>query len=246
MRNIIKKLNQLLRLNFNSYQTVGGGELICEDELEIGSEIYAITSDGQLPAATGEYELEDSTIIKVEDGIIKDLSYKEEDSNMEEETVDVNETNDFMKASLADGTILEAKTFEIGDTVEIVDAEDNKTPAPDGDHQIMIGEETIKITTEGGVIKEKTVIEEMADLSENTPNMERFMEEVMTALSAMQKRLDEMGSNYENMSKEVEKFAKTPAGNPVIQPKNIGSELNAMKHDKFSELRAIRNGSYKK
>jgi hypothetical protein len=246
MRNIIKKLNQLLRLNFNSYQTVGGGELICEDELEIGSEIYAITSDGQLPAPTGEYELEDSTIIKVEDGIIKDLSYKEEDSNMEEETVDVNETNDFMKASLADGTILEAKTFEIGDTVEIVDAEGNKTPAPDGDHQIMIGEETIKITTEGGVIKEKTVIEEMADLSENTPNMERFMEEVMTALSAMQKRLDEMGSNYENMSKEVEKFAKTPAGNPVIQPKNIGSELNAMKHDKFSELRAIRNGSYKK
>jgi hypothetical protein len=165
---------------------------------------------------------------------------------MEEETVDVNETNDFMKASLADGTILEAKTFEIGDTVEIVDAEGNKTNAPDGDHQIMIGEETIKITTEGGVIKEKTVIEEMADLSENTPNMERFMEEVMTALSAMQKRLDEMGSNYENMSKEVEKFAKTPAGNPVIQPKNIGSELNAMKHDKFSELRAIRNGSYKK
>jgi hypothetical protein len=246
MRNIIKKLNQLLRLNFNSYKTVGGGELICEDELEIGSEIYAITSDGQLPAPTGEYELEDSTIIKVEDGIIKDLSYKEEDSNMEEETVDVNETNDFMKASLADGTILEAKTFEIGDTVEIVDAEGNKTPAPDGDHQIMIGEETIKITTEGGVIKEKTVIEEMADLSENTPNMERFMEEVMTALSAMQKRLDEMGSNYENMSKEVEKFAKTPAGNPVIQPKNIGSELNAMKHDKFSELRAIRNGSYKK
>jgi hypothetical protein len=246
MRNIIKKLNQLLRFNFNTYKTIEGGELICEDELEVGSEIYAITSDGQLPAPDGEYTLEDSTIVKVTDGIIKDLSYKEEDDNMEEETIDVNETNDFMKASLADGTILEAKTFEVGDTVEIVDAEGNKTPAPDGEHTIMIGEETLKIITEGGVIKEKTVVEEMADLSENKPNMEKFMEEVMTALSAMQKRLDEMGSSYENMSKEVEKFAKTPAGEPVIQPKNLASEMNAMKHDKFAQLRAIRNGSLKK
>lgn len=248
MRNIIKKLNQLLRFNFNSYKTIEGGELICEDELEVGSEIYAITSDGQLPAPNGEYTLEDSTIVKVIDGIIKDLSYKEEDDNMEEETIDVNETNEFMKASLSDGTILEAKTFEVGDTVEIVDAEGNKTPAPDGEHEVKIAESegSFKIITEGGVIKEKMAVEEMADLSENAPNMEKFMEEVMTALSSMQKRLDEMGSNYESMSKEVEKFAKTPAADPIFQPKNLGSEMNAMKNDKFSQLRAIRNGSFKK
>lgn len=249
MRNIIKKLNQLLRLNFNSYKTVGGGELICEDELEIGSEIYAITTDGQLPASDGEYELEDSTIVKVEDGIIKDLSYKE--NEMEEETTtDVNQTNDFMKASLADGTILEAKTFEIGDTVEIVDAEGNKTPAPDGEHTIMIGEETIKIITEGGIIKEKMEVEEMSDLSENNVadnvDLQDFFKSIGGILKNMEEKMAAMEKKFETMSSQVETFAKTPAGEPVFQPRNIGSELNQSRNDKFAELRAIRNGSYKK
>lgn len=249
MRNIIKKLNQLLRINFNSYKTVGGGELICEDELEIGSEIYAITTDGQLPASDGEYELEDSTIVKVEDGIIKDLSYKENEME-ENEEIDVNETNDFMKASLADGTILEAKSFEVGDTVEIVDAEGNKTPAPDGEHTVMIGEETIKIITEGGIIKEKMKVEEMGDLSENdvvdNVDLQDFFKSIGGILKNMETKMAEMEKKFETMSSQVETFSKTPAGEPVFQPRNIGHELNQSRHDKFSELRAIRNGSYKK
>lgn len=251
MRDIIKKLNQLLRLNFNSYKTINGGELICEDELEIGSEIYAITSDGQLPAPDGEYELEDSTIVKVENGIIKDISYKE--NKMEEN--EVNAINDFTKASLKDGTILESPTFDVGEKVDIVDSEGKKTPAPDGEHEIMLkdtegNEVKIRIITEGGIIKERMNVEEMADLSENDVvdniDLQDFFKSIGGILKNMEARMVEMEKKFETMSSQVEKFSKTPAGEPVIQPRNIAYEMSKIKNDKFAELRAIRNGSYKK
>ena len=254
MRNIIKKLNQLLRLNFNSYQTVGGGELICEDELEIGAEIYAITTDGQLPASDGEYELEDSTIIKVEDGIIKDISY-EENKMEENQENEVNAINDFTKASLKDGTILESPTFDVGEKVDIVDSEGKKTPAPDGEHEIMLkdseGKEVkIRIITEGGIIKERMNVEEMADLSENDVvdniDLQDFFKSIGGILKNMEARMIEMEKKFETMNSQVEKFSKTPAGEPIIQPRNIGSELNQYRNDKFAELRAIRGGAYKK
>jgi hypothetical protein len=251
MRNIIKKLNQLLRLNFNSYKTVGGGELICEDELEIGSEIYAITSDGQLPASDGQYELEDSTIVKVEDGIIKDISYEE--NKMEENQV--NAINDFAVASLKDGTILESPTFDVGQKVDIVAADRKKTPAPDGEHELMLkdsegNEVKIRIITEGGIIKERMNVEEMADLSVNdvvdNVDLQDFFKSIGSMLKNMEARMIEMEKKFETMNSQVEKFSKTPAGEPIIQPRNIGSELNQYRNDKFAELRAIRGGAYKK
>lgn len=254
MRNIIKKLNQLLRLNFNSYKTIGGGELICEDELEIGSEIYAITSDGQLPASDGEYELEDSTIVKVENGIIKDISY-EENKMEENQENEVNAINDFTKASLKDGTILESPTFDVGEKVDIVDSEGKKTPAPDGEHEIMLkdtegNEVKIRIITEGGIIKERMNVEEMADLSENdvvdNVDLQDFFKSIGGILKNMEARMVEMEKKFETMSSKVETFSKTPAGEPVFQPRNIGSELNKSRNDKFAELRAIRSGAYKK
>jgi len=254
MRNIIKKLNQLLRLNFNSYKTVGGGELICEDELEIGSEIYAITSDGQLPASDGQYELEDSTIVKVEDGIIKDISY-EENKMEENQENEVNAINDFTKASLKDGTILESPTFDVGEKVDIVDSEGKKTPAPDGEHEIMLkdseGKEVkIRIITEGGIIKERMNVEEMADLSVNdvvdNVDLQDFFKSIGGILKNIETRMGEMEKKFETMNSQVEQFSKSPAGEPVIQPRNIGYELNQYKKDKFAELRAIRGGAYKK
>jgi hypothetical protein len=245
MRNIIKKLNSLLRLNFASYKTIDGGEMVCEDELEVGSEIYSITDNGQLPASTGEYELEDSTKIKVEDGIIKEITYENE----------MEENKDFTKATLADGTVLESPTFDVGETVEIVGEDGSKTKAPDGEHQIMLkdssGKEVkIRIITEDGIIKERDNVEEMADLSdindENTNEFDTFMKEMKDKVSMLEEKMASMEKRYENMSSEVEKFSKEPAGNPINQPKNIVTQMENYKSDKFSQLRAIRNGNFTK
>ena len=65
---------------------------------------------------------------------------------------------------MEDGTILESPTFDLGEDVEVV-AEDGKTPAPDGEHEIALkdseGKEVvIRIVTKDGKITERENVEE--------------------------------------------------------------------------------------
>jgi hypothetical protein len=67
-------------------------------------------------------------------------------------------------ARLADGTIVESPTFDVGELVEIVSEDGTKTPAPDGLHDLELkdteGNETyIKVRTEGGKIVERENVE---------------------------------------------------------------------------------------
>lgn len=81
-------------------------------------------------------------------------------------------------AKLADGTILESPTFDVGETVEVVSEDGTKTPAPDGEHELELtgaeGETVrFKIITEGGVIKER----ENVELEEHEDDKEEGLEE---------------------------------------------------------------------
>ena len=71
-------------------------------------------------------------------------------------------------AKLKDGTIVESPTFDVGEPLEVISEDGTKSPAPDGEHELMLrdteGNETlIKVFTEGGVIKERENVE-LADL----------------------------------------------------------------------------------
>jgi hypothetical protein len=67
-------------------------------------------------------------------------------------------------AKLKDGTIVESPTFDVGEPLEIVSEDGTKSPAPDGEHELMLrdtegNENLIKVFTEGGVIKERENVE---------------------------------------------------------------------------------------
>jgi len=67
-------------------------------------------------------------------------------------------------AKLADGTLLESPTFDVGESVEVVSEDGTKSPAPDGEHELeLTGEEgeavRFKIIVEGGVITERENVE---------------------------------------------------------------------------------------
>jgi hypothetical protein len=69
----------------------------------------------------------------------------------------------FTYAKLADGTIVESPTFDVGESVEVV-TEDGKTPAPDGEHELALkdsegNEVLIKVMTKDGVITERENVE---------------------------------------------------------------------------------------
>ncbi len=72
-------------------------------------------------------------------------------------------------AKLADGTIVESATFDVGEDLFVVSEDGTKSPAPNGMHDLMLrdteGNETMfKVRTEDGKIVERENVEvEMAD-----------------------------------------------------------------------------------
>jgi len=72
-------------------------------------------------------------------------------------------------AKLADGTIVESATFDVGEDLFVVSEDGTKTPAPNGTHELMLkdeeGNETLlKVITEDGKIVERENVElEMID-----------------------------------------------------------------------------------
>lgn len=67
-------------------------------------------------------------------------------------------------AKLADGTIVESATFDVGEELFVVSEDGTKSPAPNGTHELMLkdteGNETLlKVITEDGKIVERENVE---------------------------------------------------------------------------------------
>ena len=67
-------------------------------------------------------------------------------------------------AKLADGTIVESPTFDVGEPLEIVSEDGTKSPAPDGTHELSLKDESgneniIKVITQDGKIVERENVE---------------------------------------------------------------------------------------
>ena len=123
-------------------------------------------------------------------------------------------------AKLADGTILESPTFDVGETVEVVSEDGTKSPAPDGEHELELtgaeGETVrFKIITEGGVIKERenVELEEAGDEEEmsSEENLEAETKEVEDIPQALEEVTEEeekeVTINLEEVAEKVEEMA---------------------------------------
>jgi hypothetical protein len=83
-------------------------------------------------------------------------------------------------AKLADGTIVESPTFDVGEKLEIVSEDGTKSPAPNGTHELALKDESgdenlIKVKTEDGVIVERMNVE-MADADASTEKVKDIPE----------------------------------------------------------------------
>lgn len=118
----------------------------------------------------------------------------------------------FAYAKLADGTILESPTFDVGEKVEVV-SEDGKSPAPAGEHELILrdtegNEERIKIMVDAeGKITER----ENVELGEKKEKMESIAgddmgddEEVDTEETA--EPIDEDMKKHNDMKKVMEEM----------------------------------------
>ena len=247
----IKKINKILGLyKFNSYKIAEtGAELVSESELAVGEAIYMMTENGQLPAIDGEYELEDTTKIKIEDGKVKEIKY------------DMEKKESFVEATLKDGTIVKSPTFDVGEDMMVIDTDGNEVKAPDGEHELSLkdtegNEVLIRVITKDGKIVERMNVEEEPEMEEMgmTPDLsvgnditdETFKKDMMEKMAFLTKCMEDLTTGYEDMKAKVSKFSKEPAGEPVKVAKNMLSALNESKNDYISQLVSVRRNSYKK
>jgi len=83
----------------------------------------------------------------------------------------------FTDAKLADGTILQSPTFDLGENVEVVNEDGTKTPAPNGEHEVVLKDSEgndvrIRVQTEDGKIVERSNVEEEAPAKDEAVDME--------------------------------------------------------------------------
>ena len=138
-------------------------------------------------------------------------------------SLDTKEEVKFTFARLADGTLVESPTFDVGESVDVIGEDGIKTPAPDGEHELELKDSEdnvtrIKIFTEGGVITERENVEleeseETEELAEETievqPLPQTTDEPEANKVEAEEEVEDEkeIEINLEEVAEKVEKMA---------------------------------------
>jgi hypothetical protein len=133
----------------------------------------------------------------------------------------------FTYAKLADGTILESPTFDVGESVDVV-TEDGKSPAPEGEHEIILRD------TEGNDVRIKIMVDaegkiterENVELGEKEEKMESIAggdmgddeevdteetaepisedEDMKSMVTKLQYRIEELEKKYKEMAEVKE------------------------------------------
>jgi len=137
----------------------------------------------------------------------------------------VKEEEELTYAKLADGTILQSPTFDVGEDVDVVSDSGTKTAAPDGEHEIVLSdsegkEERIKIITKDGKIVERENVEVKTKAEDEAVEMESIAgddmgdddkeddEETAEPISEDMKKDEEMKKKIEEMTYRIEELEK--------------------------------------
>jgi hypothetical protein len=118
-------------------------------------------------------------------------------------------------AKLADGTILESPTFDVGENVEVVSEDGTKSPAPNGEHEVILkdtegNDVRIKVMTTDGKITERENVElesiaggDMGDdeevATEETANPIPEDEDMKSVIEKMAYRIEELEKKMQSM-----------------------------------------------
>ena len=119
-------------------------------------------------------------------------------------------------AKLADGTIVESATFDVGEDLFVVSEDGTKSPAPDGMHDLMLkdteGNETmLKVKSEAGKIVERENVEMSDEKVKDIPQAGTYTKddevpevagEIKSGTLKMEEETDEVETLPEDATKE--------------------------------------------
>jgi hypothetical protein len=196
------------------------------DEPTVGRLTKKVSYDGALlPFTDGDYETTDGKVISIVGGEIKGITEKGKEEA-------------FVIAETADGAKVESKTFDVGEEVFVLDG-DEKKMAPDGEHQVVLKDESgndvkIRVMTKDGIITERENVEEGM-------GAEKLAELFSEALKKLETKIDVLVSKQNQLETKVQKFAKEPAGDRVFTQKTFTESKSEDRMESFKRLREAMN-----
>jgi hypothetical protein len=142
-----------------------------DGDLQVGQTLYVLGEATLQPAPAGTHTTreglvltldEESTIVKIE------VTTAEAEVERNQEEVESSKVK-MTIAEDAQGQKLESPTFDVGEEVYVLGPDGEKTPAPDGEHQVVLkdssgNENKIRIQTVDGKIVQRENVEQMAEV----------------------------------------------------------------------------------
>ena len=218
-----------------------------DSDFGIGQTLYVIGDSTLTPAPLGVHTTreglvltvdEESTITKIEEEI------KEAEQQVVEDEVEVENSKIKMtEAKDAQGQTLESPTFDVGEEVYVVGADGEKTPAPDGEHQVMLkdtegNEVKIRIQTVDGKIVQRENVEGM---SKETEDFTSQLNEIKMGISQLLEVVDSMNGKFKteisSIKNDFETFKNAPERKPLEKRADFKETFQDFKVDFLKELR---------
>lgn len=219
-----------------------------ESDFEVGQTLYVVKESTLAPAPEGSHETREGLIVTVdaESTIIaiasKDVEETEVGVEIEVETEDDMKKEKMTIAEDAQGNRLESPTFDVGEMVYVLTGDDTKTPAPDGEHQVVLRDESgnenkIRIMTKDGVITERENVEEMGKDYE----MSKQIENIKSSMTEMLGLINELNGKFKtelnSLKSDFDTFKKSPERKAVEEKKTYKENFEDYKLELIKSLR---------
>lgn len=164
--NVIEKIKDVLNLTQEvklEQMKLENGTILEADSFESGKEVFIVTEDEKVAMPIGEYELEDSRILKIEEeGLIADLyDAKEKEDEIEDEEIEEEELEE--EADVADWKGMEKRIKNLEDAIA-----DLKAKEPEKEE--MSADDLGNLMTEELAKHEKTELNEVPAEVQNELN----------------------------------------------------------------------------
>ena len=135
-----------------------------DEDLAVGQTLYVVGEATLTPAPAGTHKTREGLVLTLdEESTITKIEVLSAEVEIERNQEEVEMT----VAEDAQGQRLESPTFDVGEPVFVLGPDDSKSPAPDGEHQVVLRDESgnenkIRIQTKDGVIVQRENVEEMS------------------------------------------------------------------------------------
>jgi hypothetical protein len=251
----IDKIVKLLKLDFKREEfkssfledgTEVTNNMSDESEFEVGQTLYVVKESTLAPAPKGSHTTREGLVLTVDsESTIIAIASKDTDETEVKVEVESGKKEEMTIAEDAQGQKLESPTFDVGEPVFVIGESGEKSSAPDGEHQVVLKDESgnenkIRIMTKDGIITERENVEEMkedkmsSDFSKDITDIKESITQLIELVNSMNGKFK---TEVNSLKNDFDTFKKSPERKSVEEKKTYVESFSDYKVDLIKKMR---------